>query len=64
MNSVKVKIIRGKNIEGLVNNFIKDKVVVDIKYSTPFGINSNNINGFDFDIYDSVLIMYNEGGQR
>lgn len=79
MNNVKVKIIRGKNIESLVNNFIKDKVVVDIKYSTPFGINGNNINGFDFDIYDSVLIMYkeqvvphwewengviNEGGQR
>lgn len=64
MNSVKVKIIRGKNIEGLVNNFIKDKVVVDIKYSTPFGINGGGINGFDFDIYDSVLIMYNEGGQR
>ena len=64
MNNVKVKIIRGNNIESLVNNFIKDKVVVDIKYSTPFGINGNNINGFDFDIYDSVLIMYNEGGQR
>jgi hypothetical protein len=58
---VKVKIIRGKNIEDLVNNFIKDKVVVDIKYSTPFGINgSNNYYGFDFDIYDSVLIMYKE----
>ena len=50
---MKVKIIRGKNIEGLVNNFIKDKVVVDIKYSTPFGINgSNNYYGFDFDIYE------------
>lgn len=60
MDSVKVKIIRGKNIEGLINNFIKDKVVVDIKYSTPFGINGSNINGFDFDIYDSVLIMYKE----
>ena len=64
MNSVKVKIIRGKNIEGLVNNFIKDKVDVDIKYSTTIGINGGGINGFDFDIYDSVLIMYNEGGQR
>lgn len=60
MNNVKVKIIRGKNIESLVNNFIKDKVVVDIKYSTPFGINGNSISGFDFDIYDSVLIMYKE----
>ena len=60
MNNVKVKIIRGNNIESLVNNFIKDKVVVDIKYSTPFGINGNSINGFDFDIYDSVLIMYKE----
>ena len=58
MNNVKVKIIRGKNIESLVNDFIKDKVVVDIKYSTPFGINGNSIIGFDFDIYDSVLIMY------
>ena len=64
MNNVKVKIIRGNNIESLVNNFIKDKVVVDIKYSTPFGISGGGINGFDFDIYDSVLIMYNEGGQR
>lgn len=60
MNNVKVKIIRGKNIESLVNDFIKDKVVVDIKYSTPFGINGNSIIGFDFDIYDSVLIMYKE----
>lgn len=60
MNNVKVKIIRGKNIESLVNNFIKDKVVVDIKYSTPFGINGSSISGFDFDIYDSVLIMYKE----
>ena len=60
MNNVKVKIIRGNNIESLVNNFIKDKVVVDIKYNTPFGINGNSISGFDFDIYDSVLIMYKE----
>ena len=60
MNNVKVKIIRGNNIESLVNNFIKDKVVVDIKYSTPFGINGSSISGFDFDIYDSVLIMYKE----
>lgn len=60
MNNVKVKIIRGKNIESLVNNFIKDKVVVDIKYNTPFGINGSSISGFDFDIYDSVLIMYKE----
>lgn len=60
MNNVKVKIIRGKNIESLVNDFIKDKVVVDIKYSTPFGINGSSISGFDFDIYDSVLIMYKE----
>lgn len=60
MNNVKVKIIRGKNIESLVNDFIKDKVVVDIKYSTPFGINGSSIYGFDFDIYDSVLIMYKE----
>ena len=60
MNNVKVKIIRGKNIESLVNNFIKDKVVVDIKYSTPFGINGSSISGFDFDVYDSVLIMYKE----
>ena len=60
MNNVKVKIIRGKNIESLVNDFIKDKVIVDIKYSTPFGINGNSIIGFDFDIYDSVLIMYKE----
>lgn len=57
---MKVKIIRGKNIESLVNDFIKDKVVVDIKYSTPFGINGSSISGFDFDIYDSVLIMYKE----
>lgn len=60
MDNVKVKIIRGKNIESLVNDFIKDKVVVDIKYSTPFGINGSSISGFDFDIYDSVLIMYKE----
>ena len=60
MNNVKVKIIRGKNIESLVNDFIKDKVVVDIKYSTPFGIHGSSISGFDFDIYDSVLIMYKE----
>ena len=60
MNNVKVKIIRGKNIESLVNDFIKDKLVVNIKYSTPFGINGSSISGFDFDIYDSVLIMYKE----
>lgn len=60
MDNVKVKIIRGANIEYLINNFIKDKVVVDIKYNTPFVVNGSNIKGFDFDIYDSVLIMYKE----
>lgn len=60
MNNVKVKIIRGTNIESLINDFIKDKVVVDIKYNTPFAVNGSSIIGFDFNIYDSVLIMYKE----
>lgn len=60
MDNVKVKIIRGANIESLINNFIKDKVVVDIKYNTPFVVGGSSIIGFDFNIYDSVLIMYKE----
>ena len=58
---MKVRIFRGTglNVEWAVNRFIKDKEIVDIKYSTPINISgcSNNLN---YDIYDSVLVIYKE----
>lgn len=51
---MKIKIFTGTNTEALekrVNEFLKDKNVIDIKYQSYFD------NRF---IYDSVLVIYKE----
>lgn len=63
---MKVKVISSSNIDNFersVNEFIKDKLVVDIKYSsypvvTQYGPNNTPKR---VDIYDRVLIMYEDG---
>lgn len=44
-----------------INNFIKDKTIIDIKYS-PFILPTSYNNGVptSIDIVDRVLIMYEE----
>lgn len=62
MRNVKVAVFRDQwpRLERTVNSFIKDKEVIDIKYATPFNINGNTKAGFNFDIYDSIMIVYKE----
>lgn len=59
----KIKIFRSKNIaelEKLVNEFIKDKVVIDIKHHSEFVGTSYNSVGVPVNVccYDSVMILY------
>lgn len=49
---LKVKVIRGFDFEHQVNDFIKDKNVIDIKYST-----STGTSGYTF---DNALVIYKE----
>ena len=61
----KIRIFRSKNIaelEKLVNDFIKDKVVIDIKYQSEFVGTSYNSVGVPVNVscYDSVMVFYME----
>lgn len=59
---MKIHIIRGKalDVTKATNDFIKDKEVIDIKYTTPFDVTGNSVTGFNFNMYDSVLIIYKD----
>lgn len=62
---MKVKIFRGDDIdttEKLINDFIKDKYVVDIRYSSYPVTIKYNANGTPntTHMFDSVMIMYEE----
>ena len=61
----KIKIFRSNKmaeIEKLVNGFIKDKTVIDIKYHSEFVGTSYNSVGAPTNVccYDSVMIYYIE----
>ena len=43
----------GRTVEDSVNEFIKDKKVIDIKYQALFNLGTNNIN-------DRALVVYVE----
>lgn len=59
----KIKIFRSNKIaelEKLVNEFIKDKAIIDIKYQSEFVGTSYNSVGVPVNVccYDSVMILY------
>lgn len=58
----KVAIIRNQspgNLENSINEFIKDKKVIDIKFNT-FTLFSGKYNDFRHNIYDRVMVIYEE----
>lgn len=58
---MKVKIISGTDIENYVNCFIKDKTIIDIKYSE-YPVITSYLAGTpsNIDIYRYAFIMYSE----
>lgn len=63
---MKIKIFSGKdinNMESAVNEFIADKVIHGIKYSSVFVAEQYNRNGIPTRaaFYDRALVMYIEG---
>lgn len=62
---MKIKIISARNIDDFehsVNEFAKDKHVVDIKYTSFPVVSQYGLNNVPkrVDLYDRVLIMYEE----
>ena len=62
---MKIKIFSGKDIkdmESAVNEFIADKVIHDIKYSSVFVAEQYNGNGIPIraSFYDRVMVMYDK----
>lgn len=62
---MKIKIFSGSTytiVEESVNEFIKDKEVIDIKYTPAFIVNSYNDHGIPVSggFIDRVMIMYEE----
>lgn len=60
---MKIKIFMSndsKNLEGLINEFIKDKAVIDIKYQSMSIVNQYNGLGIPVNvaINDRALVMY------
>ena len=50
----------GKNINNIINNFIKDKKVIDIKMSTDSVVLRKNVMDTEVNICTTLLIMYEE----
>ncbi len=46
-------------LEEIVNNFIKDKKIIDIKYS-PFTLFRGTNVRMEHNVYDRVMILYEE----
>lgn len=61
----KVKIFAstdGKKLENAINEFIEDKILIDIKYQS-FGIHTqfmSNCRPVHMDIYDRAMVIYKE----
>lgn len=59
---MKVKIMGDENpfyLEKMINNFIKDKKIIDIKYS-PFTLFRGTNERMEHNVYDRVMIIYEE----
>lgn len=50
----------GKDINNIINNFIKDKKVIDIKMSTDSVVLRKNVMDTEVNICTTLLIMYEE----
>lgn len=46
-------------LENSINEFIKDKKVIDIKFNT-FTLFSGKYNDFRHNVYDRVMVIYEE----
>lgn len=62
---MKIKIFSASNntiVEESVNEFIKDKEVIDIKYTPSFVVNGYNDDGIPVSgaFIDRVMVMYEE----